>query len=68
MIECEPRDIRYVATEFDGWNERHWSLPFEGAHHSYSVPDCVLYGCVYVCLCASGLFIHLGRPIALKGH
>lgn len=30
MVECEPKDIRYVATEFDGWNERHWTLPFEG--------------------------------------
>jgi hypothetical protein len=30
MIECEPRDLRYNATEFDGWNERHWTVPFEG--------------------------------------
>ena len=26
MVECEPKDIRYVATEFDGWNERHWTV------------------------------------------
>jgi hypothetical protein len=30
MIECEPRDLRYIATEFDGWNERHWTVPFVG--------------------------------------
>jgi hypothetical protein len=53
MIECEPRDIRYIATEFDGWNERHWTLPFEGIFIFIPTPcmprcNCVLFFFVLV--------------------
>ena len=46
MVECEPKDIRYVATEFDGWNERHWTVPFEG-------DKLRIYAGVTVALCAA---------------
>eukprot|EP00578_Thalassiosira_sp_NH16_P003051 CAMPEP_0181128024 /NCGR_PEP_ID=MMETSP1071-20121207/28524_1 /TAXON_ID=35127 /ORGANISM="Thalassiosira sp., Strain NH16" /LENGTH=549 /DNA_ID=CAMNT_0023213829 /DNA_START=319 /DNA_END=1969 /DNA_ORIENTATION=+ len=34
VVEGERRDIRYEAIEFDGWNERHWTLPFQGERYS----------------------------------
>ena len=27
-------DIRYKPLEFDGWSERHWTLPFSGSRYS----------------------------------
>ena len=27
-------DIRYHPLEFDGWKERHWTLPFVGERYS----------------------------------
>jgi hypothetical protein len=27
MVEGVKKDIRYNPTEFDGWKERHWTLP-----------------------------------------
>jgi hypothetical protein len=27
-------DIRYQPLEFDGWKERHWTLPFVGERYS----------------------------------
>ncbi len=34
MVEGVPHDIRYAPLEFDGWNERHWTRPFEGERYS----------------------------------
>lgn len=34
MIEGEPADIRYIAKEFDGWKQRHWTAPFVGERYS----------------------------------
>ena len=34
VIEDEPRDIRYSPVEFDGWCERHYTLPFVGERYS----------------------------------
>ncbi|KAL7538847.1 hypothetical protein ACHAXR_009138 [Thalassiosira sp. AJA248-18] len=34
MVEGEKKDIRYKAIEFDGWKERHWTLPFQGERFS----------------------------------
>lgn len=34
VVEGEARDIRYRAVEFDGWSERHWTLPFVGERFS----------------------------------
>jgi hypothetical protein len=34
VVEGNVNDIRYKALEFDGWNQRHWTLPFEGERFS----------------------------------
>ncbi len=34
VVEGSVNDIRYKALEFDGWNQRHWTLPFEGERFS----------------------------------
>ena len=34
VVESRPRDIRYCPLEFDGWNSRHWTLPFRGERYS----------------------------------
>ena len=34
VVEGVKKDIRYNAIEFDGWKERHWTLPFLGERYS----------------------------------
>ena len=34
VVEGEPSDIRYRPLTFDGWRQRHWTLPFEGERFS----------------------------------
>ena len=34
MVEGMPHDILYRPLEFDGWKERHWTLPFKGERYS----------------------------------
>ena len=34
VVEGVPHDIRYKPLEFDGWSERHWTLPFFGSRYS----------------------------------
>jgi hypothetical protein len=34
MVEGDKRDIRYKAIEFDGWKQRHWTMPFKGERYS----------------------------------
>lgn len=34
VVEGAVNDIRYKALEFDGWNQRHWTLPFDGERFS----------------------------------
>ena len=34
VVEGTPHDIRYTPLTFDGWRERHWTLPFEGERFS----------------------------------
>lgn len=34
MVEGVKKDIRYNPIEFDGWKERHWTLPFKGERFS----------------------------------
>eukprot|EP00536_Pseudo-nitzschia_multiseries_P002329 jgi/Psemu1/183298/e_gw1.30.169.1 len=34
MVEGDKHDIRYKAIEFDGWKQRHWTLPFKGERYS----------------------------------
>ena len=33
-VEGEVYDVRYAPFEFDGWKERHWTLPFTGERFS----------------------------------
>ena len=33
-VEGEPVDIRYAPHAFDGWTQRHWTLPFDGERFS----------------------------------
>jgi len=33
-VEGQAYDIRYVALEFDGWKQRHWTAPFDGERYS----------------------------------
>ncbi|KAL3921436.1 MAG: hypothetical protein SGILL_002749, partial [Bacillariaceae sp.] len=34
MVEGAQHDIRYSAIEFNGWKQRHWTLPFSGERYS----------------------------------
>jgi hypothetical protein len=34
VIETNPYDIRYQPREFNGWSDRHWTLPFYGERYS----------------------------------
>ena len=34
MVEGNKVDIRYTPVEFDGWKERHWTLPHLGERYS----------------------------------
>ena len=34
IVEGVPHDIRYTPLTFDGWRERHWTMPFEGERFS----------------------------------
>ena len=34
MVEGEMHDIRYKAIEFNGWKQRHWTMPFQGERFS----------------------------------
>jgi hypothetical protein len=34
MVEGEMDDIRYKALEFNGWKQRHWTMPFLGERYS----------------------------------
>jgi hypothetical protein len=34
MVEGEKQDIRYKAIEFNGWKQRHWTMPFKGERYS----------------------------------
>jgi hypothetical protein len=34
VVEGEMMDIRYKAVEFDGWKQRHWTMPFQGERYS----------------------------------
>jgi len=34
MVEGVEKDIRYKGVEFDGWRERHWTMPFAGERFS----------------------------------
>jgi len=34
VVEGEPADIRYNPIEFNGWKQRHWTMPFAGERYS----------------------------------
>lgn len=34
VLEGEQKDIRYKAIEFNGWKQRHWTMPFKGERFS----------------------------------
>ena len=34
VVEGERKDIRYKAIEFNGWKQRHWTMPFRGERFS----------------------------------
>lgn len=34
LVEGEKHDIRYKAIEFNGWKQRHWTMPFVGERYS----------------------------------
>ena len=34
VVEGEKHDIRYKAIEFNGWEQRHWTMPFSGERYS----------------------------------
>ena len=34
VVEGELKDIRYKAVEFNGWKQRHWTMPFLGERYS----------------------------------
>ena len=34
VVEGIHHNIRYKPLEFDGWSERHWTLPFSGSRYS----------------------------------
>jgi hypothetical protein len=34
LVEGEKHDIRYKGIEFNGWKQRHWTMPFYGERYS----------------------------------
>lgn len=34
VVEGEKKDIRYKGLEFNGWTQRHWTMPFQGERYS----------------------------------
>jgi hypothetical protein len=34
VVEGEERNIRYQPLEFNGWKQRHWTMPFQGERFS----------------------------------
>lgn len=34
VVEGETQDIRYCPVEFNGWKQRHWTMPFKGERYS----------------------------------
>lgn len=34
VVEGKQVDIRYKAVEFNGWKQRHWTMPFRGERYS----------------------------------
>jgi tRNA U38,U39,U40 pseudouridine synthase TruA len=34
LVEGDKHDIRYKAIEFNGWKQRHWTMPFVGERYS----------------------------------
>jgi len=34
VVEGKKIDIRYKPIEFNGWTQRHWTLPFQGERYS----------------------------------
>jgi len=34
VVEGSVEDIRYRPLQFDGWKQRHWTLPFQGSRYS----------------------------------
>lgn len=34
MVEGMSHDIRYKPLEFNGWKQRHWTMPFQGERYS----------------------------------
>ncbi|KAL7563007.1 hypothetical protein ACA910_013530 [Epithemia clementina (nom. ined.)] len=34
VVEGTPMDIRYKPVEFNGWKQRHWTMPFSGERYS----------------------------------
>ena len=34
VVEGDMKDIRYKAIEFNGWTQRHWTMPFRGERFS----------------------------------
>lgn len=34
VVEGEKKDIRYKPVEFNGWKQRHWTMPFKGERYS----------------------------------
>ena len=34
VVEGEQKNIRYKAIEFNGWTQRHWTMPFKGERFS----------------------------------
>mmetsp|Transcript_39981 Transcript_39981/g.83619 ORF Transcript_39981/g.83619 Transcript_39981/m.83619 type:complete len:805 (+) Transcript_39981:175-2589(+) len=34
VVEGAKKDIRFKGIEFNGWKERHWTLPFQGERYS----------------------------------
>jgi tRNA U38,U39,U40 pseudouridine synthase TruA len=34
VVEGDKIDIRYNALQFDGWKQRHWTMPFKGERYS----------------------------------
>lgn len=34
VVEGDVVDIKYAPVEFNGWTQRHWTLPFSGTRYS----------------------------------
>ena len=63
MLPHQAHDIRYKGLEFDGWSERHWTMPFVGeryvrAIYALRIKYTILHCATLYCTTAHYITLH----------